>query len=692
MEPVTDRYHGVSVVDPYRWLEASDDARVREWTSEQNRYARSYLDALPGRDAIAKRVREVYSAEYPQYRWLEVAANRWFVSIEKPPAEQPFIAVLDANADPSALRVLLDPNQLDPSGKTAIDWFKPSPDGKLLAVSLSQGGTELGDVNVYLVESGKRLDDSITRVNGGTAGGDLAWAPDGSGFYYTRYPRPGERPPEDLHFYQQVYFHRLGTPEADDRYEIGRDFPRIAECQLDVDAAGRVLLTVQHGDGGEFAHYLRETNGVWRQFSKFGDQVIQAAFIPKSKDLFAISRARAELGELIRIDAKSLDRAHARVVVPATEHPLVTDFWGDRTLLVTGEHVYLTYQLGGPTIVRRFDHAGSEKPLPMPLEVASFDGLTSYGAQGVLLHAESFVAPAAWYRLDEKGARFESTALADRTPFDPSSYRVTREFAVSKDGTKVPVSVLLPPGVELDGTAPAIATGYGGYGVSIEPHFRTSAGLWMERGLVVAVANLRGGGEYGSRWHREGNLTHKQNVFDDFAAVLEHLITRKYANEKRLGIIGGSNGGLLMGATLVQHPSLVRAVVSFVGIYDMLRVELSPNGAFNVTEFGSVRDPAQFEALRAYSPYHNVRDGEAYPPVLLLTGENDPRVDPMQSRKMAARLQAASSSGEPVLLRTSAGTGHGGDSGLNQRIAEQVDVMTFMLDELRVPVVPKNGR
>jgi len=683
---VVEQYHGVSVTDNYRWLEDSSDPAVQRWVAAQNSYTRKRLDALPGRTLIQERVRAVFGAEHPRYQWIETVPGRWFVKVHRPPAQQSVIVVLAPEGDPTSASIVVDPNRIDPSGQTAIDWFVPSPDGALLAVSLSKSGSELGDVSVIRVADGSTLDDRIARVNGGTAGGDLAWAPDTSGFYYTRYPRAGERAAEDLAFYQQVYFHTLGTQESSDRYEIGRDLPRIAENQLDVDTFGRVLLTVQNGDGGDLAHYLKDEKGQWRQLSRFGDGLIQAAFIPGQRDLLAITRERSANGEVVRIDGATLDRAKARSIVPAGEHPLVTDFWGDRTLLVTDRDLYLTYQLGGPTLVRRFDHAGTPQPLELPLSLASFVGLTRDGTGRVLVQAESFLEPPAWYRLDDDGTGFSKTPLADRAAFDPTPYQAIREFAVSKGGTRIPINILAPKDLKLDGVRACVATGYGGYGVSLEPHFRPGSGLWLERGVLYVVANLRGGGEFGEAWHRAGNLTNKQNVFDDFAAVLRHLVERGYTAESRLGIIGGSNGGLLMGATLVQHPELVRAAVSFVGIYDMLRVELSPNGAFNVTEFGTVADPVQFRALRAYSPYHNVKDGVHYPPVLMLTGDNDPRVEPMQSRKMVARLQAATASTAPILLRTDADTGHGGDSKLDARIREQVDVQAFMLNALDVRV------
>ncbi|MEM9697059.1 MAG: prolyl oligopeptidase family serine peptidase, partial [Myxococcota bacterium] len=270
------------------------------------------------------------------------------------------------------------------------------------------------------------------------------------------------------------------------------------------------------------------------------------------------------------------------------------------------------------------------------------------------------------------------------SPADMSKYTVVREMAKSKDGTQVPVNILLPENAKKDGSMPCIVNGYGGYGVSLSPRFRPYYAMLLEQGVCFAVANLRGGGEFGEKWHLEGNLTKKQNVFDDFAAVLQHMVAQKYTSKDKLAIVGGSNGGLLMGATMTQHPALMKAVVSFVGIYDMLRVELSPNGAFNVTEFGTVKDKGQFDALFAYSPYHNVKDGTAYPATLMLTGENDPRVDPMQSRKMIARLQAATASDDPILLRTSASSGHGGNNSLRETVAQITDAYAFLFKQLGV--------
>jgi prolyl oligopeptidase len=288
------------------------------------------------------------------------------------------------------------------------------------------------------------------------------------------------------------------------------------------------------------------------------------------------------------------------------------------------------------------------------------------------------------YRFKAATNETEKLPLTSPATVDFSDIAVVREFAVSKDGTKVPVSILMPKGVKLDATNPCLVTGYGGYGLSIEPSFRPAQRVLFDHGFIVVVANLRGGGEYGEEWHTAGNLTKKQNVFDDFAAVLKHVVDRKFTSPARLAIEGGSNGGLLMGAMLTQHPDLMKCVVSHVGIYDMLRTELSPNGAFNIPEFGTIKDEKQFTALHSYSPYHRVKEGTKYPAVLFLTGANDPRVDPMQSRKMTARLQAAGA--DQVLLRTTGSGGHGLTTPLAEQIDEATDVYAFLLSQLGVKV------
>jgi prolyl oligopeptidase len=691
-QPVSDTYHGVTVTDDYRWLEDWNNKDVKAWSEAQNAYARGVLDKLPGVETLRKQLTKIMTAKTTSHGGFSYRGGQLFAMRRQPPKQQPFLVVLPAVDQPDKARVLVEPGKIDSKGTTAIDWYVPSPDGKLVAVSLSKNGTETGDVHIYDTMTAKEVYEVVPRVNGGTAGGDLAWAPDGKGFYYTRYPREKEKPPDDIDFYQQVYFHVLGTPTEKDRYEMGKDLPRIAEIKLEADdATGRVLATVQNGDGGEFAFFLREPDGRWRQFSTFKDKLVQAA-LGRHDDLFVVSLEDAPRGKLLRMSVKDLDATKAKVIVREGEDTIVTDFPGfssRQTVLPTANRLYVIYQLGGPTEIRCFDFDGKKLDAPRQLGIATVSDLTPVKGDDILFARASYVEPRGVY--DYRAELKDGRKLPLTTPppidlrVDLSDVEVVREFATSKDGTKVPVNIMIPKGAKLDGSNPCLATGYGGYGINLVPGFVPERRILFDHGFVVAVANLRGGGEFGEAWHKAGNLTNKQNVFDDFAAVLKHLIERKYTSPEHLAIEGGSNGGLLMGATLTQHPELMKAVVSHVGIYDMLRVELSPNGAFNVPEFGTVKDEKQFKAMYAYSPYHRVKDGTKYPAVLFLTGANDPRVDPMQSRKMTARLQAA---GARVLLRTSASSGHGLDTSLSERVEEYVDVYAFLFAELGVKVKP----
>jgi prolyl oligopeptidase len=679
--PVTDEYHGAKVVDDYRWLESAHDPAVRRWIAEQNHYTDEYFARLPDVGRIRRRVTGLMSHTSPDYSNLRRVHGVLFAMKMQPPKNQPFLVTLRGPDQPLDEKVVLDPNQINAKGTTTIDFYVPSPDARLVAVSLSEGGSENGTLHVYEVATGKEVGDAIPRIYEGTAGGSAAWDADGTGFWYTRYPRGEERPKQDLDFFQQIHFHKLGTPPEQDAYALGKDFPRIAEIVLERQREGRyVLATVANGDGGEFAHYVRGPSGDWTQVTRFADGITGAAFGPDDT-LFLLARHRAPRGKLLRLSLKEPELAGAKLVVPESDAAV-------ESFLPTASRLYVAELVGGPSRLRVFDLDGKpQPPVPVP-PVASVEQLVHWHGDEILFRSETFTEPPAWYRYDPAAGKAVRTGLYRTSPADFSDVEVVRDFAVSKDGTKVPLNILQPKGKKRDGNTPTLLYGYGGYDISLSPKFRVSLKAWLEQGGVYALANLRGGGEYGEAWHKAGMLTHKQNVFDDFAACAHYLIDEHYTSPKRLGIEGGSNGGLLMGAELMQHPELFRAVVSHVGIYDMLRAELHPNGAFNVTEFGTVKDPEQFRALYAYSPYHHVKDGTAYPAVFLLTGENDARVDPYNSRKMAARLQATTTSGLPVLLRTNAGSGHGVDSSLSERIEEQTLVDAFLFHELGMEYKP----
>jgi prolyl oligopeptidase len=680
-KPVFDVYHGVKVEDDYQWLEDWNNPAVRSWSGAENARARAFLDALPARQAIHNRLKSLYEKTSASYYGLKYVHGVVFAMKSQPPKQQPLLVTLSAEVQPKSEQVVADPNQMDPTGGTAIDFYVPSLDGRYVAVSLSHGGSENGTVHVYDVRTGKPLADMIPRVNGGTAGGSVAWNASGTGFYYTRYPHPGERPAADLDFYQQIYFHKLGTPISSDAYVLGKDFPRIAEIQLQTSPGGHyILATVANGDGGEFAHYLLGPNGNWTQFTHFSDGITNAVF-GKDGALYLLSQNEAPRGKVLRMPLDHPTLADAKTIVPQGEDAI-------QYCVPTDHYLYVVDVWGGPSDVRVFDLDGRERG-NIPLEpVSSVRDLVALNSDDVLFQNESFVSPPAWFLYDPTLRKVSRTDLYVKPAANFDDAEVVRAFATSKDGTTVPMSIIRRKRIKLDGHNPTLLTGYGGFDISISPAYSLNARVWLDQGGVWVVANLRGGGEYGEDWHKAGALTQKQNVFDDFAACAEYLIHAGYTNPSQFAIMGGSNGGLLMGAELTQHPKLFRAGVSFVGIYDMLRHELSPNAVFNVTEYGTVKNLAQFKALYAYSPYHHVVDGTAYPAVLMMTGANDPRVNPMQSRKMTARLQAATSSGLPILLRTSSNAGHGVESSVSQRVEQATDMFAFLFNELGVKVQP----
>lgn len=693
---VSDAYHGVTVTEDYRWLEDAGSDQTRSWTMAQDRRTRSYLANLPFYGAIRRRAAEVLRAESVRYDALARAGSAYFALKQQPPKQQPFLVTLSSLDDLADQRVLVDPNEIDDSGATTIDWFQPSPDGSLVAVSLSSRGTEDGTVHVYEVTSGELSGVTVPRVNGGTAGGSLAWAGDSAGFWYTRYPAPGERPEDDVDFYQEVWYHALGDSLENDRRELSAVFAddRIAENFLNASPDGLwVMDRVQKGDGGQWQVFVRAQKGAdWWLVADVDDKVAYAAFGPGA--LYLLSRLDAPRGKVLRLPLQAgATVAQAVGVVPEAdatiEGPALTSPNAEGGLAVTDTRLWLLDIDGGLSSLRLFDLDGTPAgPVGVPPH-SSVDGLIRLDGLEVAYATESFTEPRSWWRASAQSAH--RTALVTKTPLDFSGFEVRREFATSVDGTQVPVTLIAPQGTPRDGTAPVLLTGYGGYGISLKPRFDPSRLLWLEQGGVLAVAHTRGGGEYGEDWHHAGRLAVKQNVFDDFAACARFLVESRVTTSGRLAIIGGSNGGLLMGAVLTQHPGLSRAVVAMVPVMDVLRVELHPNGAFNVTELGTVQDPELFRAMRAYSPYHNVQDGAAYPAVLLTAGEFDPRVDAYHAKKMAARLQAATSSGQPVLLRVEPG-GHGLGNSLDQRVSELADVYAFLFDRLGFDYRPAPDR
>ena len=674
-KPVSNEYHGMIVEDLYQWLENDDAPQVKAWSDAQNQRTRDYLDKLSDRVAIEKQLKEWYAKTSPNYFSLVSRPGLLFAMKFQPPKQQPLLVTLHSADDLKSEKVVLEPNVLDTKGTTAIDWFVPSLDGERVAVSLSKGGSEDGTLHFYETATGKALPDTIQHVQYPTAGGSAAWNADGTGIYYTRFPRKGERADTDLDFYQQVYFHKLGTGDTEDTYSIGKDFPRIAEIELKASRDGRyILAAVANGDGGDFAHYLLGPGGSWNQVTHFSDQ-IKLARLGRDNTLYLLSRAGAPRGKILRLPLDTPELRKAVEIVPTGE-PVIEQ------IVLTADALYVGDVLGGPSQIRRFGLDGkNETIIPIP-KISAVQEIVALDNNSLLFHNVSYTEPAAWFHWEEGKTEAVKTSLRSTSPVSFSDIEVTREFTTSKDGTKIPLNIIFRKGMKRDGQNPTLLYGYGGYGITMSPNFDFTRRLWFDRAGIYVVANIRGGGEFGEEWHKAGNLIKKQNVFDDFEAAAEYLIKQKYTNPKKLAIQGGSNGGLLMGAMITQHPYLMRAVVSSVGIYDMLRVELAPNGAFNVTEFGTVKNPDQFKALYTYSPYHHVVDGTKYPSILMLTGANDGRVAPYHSRKMIARLDEANKSDNPILLRTSSSAGHGIGTALSERIKQLADIYAFLFAQL----------
>ena len=667
-EDVVDTYFGEEVTDPYRWLEDASSPRVAEWTQAQNARTRAVLDSLPERTSFASRFRDLLSVGLlgtPRY-----VAGRIFHVRRDGAQAQGVLYVREGAAGPD--RALVDPNELDPSGLLTIDWYYPSPNGGLVAVGLSRGGTEMSTLHVRDVASGTDLGIAIPH----TQRSQVAWA--GEGFYYVVHPAPGEVPPGDEHYHRRVKFHELKA--APDR---GQNDPVVfGEGRAREDIVG-----VQSSPDGR-----------WVLFSAYRGWV--------TNDLYLLDREDPErtLAVVVEgqdgISSAQLDRdgiwirtnlgsPNYRIVHAPYARPRE---WRD--VIREGEHAIEEFDLTrGHLLVHRLERATSRLALwtraghhEREVELPGIGALApSIPGSGISADADSdtacftfqsFALSPRAYALDaatgEAHLLVQTAQPVLRAPIvvDQTTYR-------SKDGTEVPLFLVHRSDVVPNGEVPAVVTGYGGFNVARVPTYTASAILWAERGGVFALANLRGGSEFGESWHRAGMLGNKQNVFDDFHAAAEHLVESGWTKPERLGAFGGSNGGLLMGAAITQRPELYGAIVCLVPLLDMLRYQHLLIARFWTAEYGSAEDEPQYRWLRAYSPYHNVRAGQRYPPILLTTAEGDSRVDPMHARKMAALLQEHAGA-ELTLLRIDRDAGHGVGKPLSKQVDDLADQWSFL--------------
>ena len=665
--------HGETIPDPYRWLENGDDPDTREWTERQNALTESYLARVPARARIRRRLDDLLaigaiSVPTP-------AHGRYFYQRRDGRQNQPVLYVRDG-ADGQD-RALVDPNALDPAGTTALDWYFPSDDGRLLAYGLSENGSEQSVLHLLDVERGAVLPDRILR----TRAADLAWLPDASGFYYTRYPASGEVPEGEEHYHRAIYFHALGAdPTADPL--VHRPARKEYWPSVSVSPDGRWLLVGVARTFDQTDLYLGD-----RRAGLAPPLVPVAENLPASFDgevahdrLFLRTNLDAPTYRLYEVSPERPERGHWRELVPPRPDAVLE---GVRVLR---HRLALSYLERASSRLRLTDLDGSLRhEVALPTLGSLFGVSGEWDGEETFFGFSSYTVPPTVYRIDL--ARDEQT-LWRRVEADVDSERFeVRQVQVpSRDGTPVSMFLVHPRGLLRTGEAPVYLTGYGGFNISMTPAFSRSLLLWLEQGGVVAIPNIRGGGEYGEAWHQGGMLGRKQNSFDDFVAAAEWLVREGYTRPSRLAAAGGSNGGLLMGAVLTQRPDLFGAVVVQVPLLDMLRYHRFLIARLWIPEYGSPDEPAEFAWLRAYSPYHHVRPGTAYPAVLLATAESDTRVDPMHARKMAARLQAATSSGRPVLLRLEARAGHGAGKPLSKVLDELTDTWTFVFSELGVEV------
>lgn len=675
--PVVNEYWGTEITDDYRWLETLDDPEVVAWAKEQHEHTRAILDAWPQREALGERVQELVRHETSWYSSLKERGDRLFAMKKQPPKQQSFLVLVSSFRGEVEERVLVDPNVIDPDGGISIDFYVPSPDGRYVAVSLSEDGTEDGTVFIWDVATGEQLDDVIPRVNGGTAGGSVAWTAASDGFHYSRYPHVGERPAEDLAFYQQIWFHVLGDPLSADHYVLGETFPRIAEIDLETSDDGRwIVAEISNGDGGEYEFWLHGPEGEWAKFAAFDDWV-QAAHFGADGELYLLSRKDAPMKKILRISPEDPDLAGADVVVPESDGVI-------QSFAAGMSRIWVQELMGGPSRLRIVPYGDAPRRFVNIGEVSHVGGLTRLDGDHLLYRRETFTTPPAWFELGPEDDTPWRTALVTTSAADYAGCVTERIHATADDGTQIPINLIMQENTPRDGTAPCLLYAYGSYGSSQTPRFRAHRLTWIEQGGIFAVANIRGGGEYGDNWHRAANLERKKTSMDDLGACARHLAESGWTSVERLAIQGGSAGGLLVYGTAAHYPDRMAAVISNVGISDALRSETAANGEFNITEFGSVHNEHQFPGMLAASPYHQIRDGVTYPAVLSTTGMNDPRVPAWHPFKMTARLQATGSP-NPIILRVSLDEGHGGSTTLSAWEARLVDEYSFLFDRLKVP-------
>nr|WP_206108258.1 prolyl oligopeptidase family serine peptidase [Paludisphaera soli] len=672
-----DVYHGTKVADPYRPLEDPDSDVTRAWVEAENKITNGFLGSVPQREAIRARVTELW--DYEKFSAPGKKGGKYFYTHNTGLQNQGVLFVLDALDGQG--RTLLDPNTLSADGTVALSGTVASDGGGLLAYGIAEAGSDWNTWKVRDVATGKDLDDRLEWIKFSSA----VWTPDDKAFFYGRFPAP--EPGQDLkgaNYYQKVYLHKVGTPQDQDALIWEDPEHKEWEASPTVSDDGQYLiLTLHKGTDAKYRVLYRPLDASEAKPTHLvGEFDAEYDFLDNDGPVFWFKTNKdAERGRVVAIDVRDPDPAKWVELIPEAEETLEgVDVVGDRFLA--------TYLKDAHTVVRVFDLSGKHvRDVDLP-------GLgTASGFGGKRKDKETFYAftsyttPATIYRYDvETGA---STVWRKPTlKFDPSAYETVQVFYTSKDGTKIPMFLTGKKGIQKDGSNPTLLYGYGGFNIPLTPGFSPSALTWMEMGGLYAVANLRGGGEYGESWHQGGTKLDKQNVFDDFIAAAEWLIAEKYTNKFKLAISGRSNGGLLVGACMTQRPDLYGACLPGVGVLDMLRFHKFTIGWAWIDDYGSSDDAEQFKALYAYSPLHNVKPGTCYPPTMVTTADHDDRVVPAHSFKFAAALQAAQACDNPVLIRIETKAGHGAGKPTAKVIEEAADQWAFLVKVLNVGAKP----
>ena len=637
-------------------------------------YTRSLLDPLPGRARINKRLTELLSigsVTPPQ-----PAGRYYFYTRREGAQNQPILYVREGLNGSD--RVLVDPNELSADGTVALDWYQPSDNGKYLAYGTSSGGSEMSTLHVIEIKTNTVLPDTIER----TRAASIAWLPDNSGFYYTRYPNKGDVPDGQEMYNRHVFFHLLGDDvDHDDKiFGEGRDPEDWPNVHLSND--GRwLLITVEQGwtKSELFLKDLQKGTPPTRVTT--GKEFLYAGEVYDGK-LYITTNEDAPRYRVFVTDAGDYERDDWKELIPQSDAVL-------QGTAVFGRKLFAQYEQNASSQLKIFDLDGKKlTDLALPAIGTVFGSGGRWNRDEVFYGFQSFTFAPSIYRYDLKDNSTTLWTKVEAPSIDPSAYDVAQEWFKSKDGTRVPMFIVHKKGLTKNGKNPTLLTGYGGFNVSLTPAFSRTAYLWMEHGGIYAVANLRGGAEFGEDWHRAGMLDKKQNVFDDMIAAAEHLISEKYTDAKHLAIQGGSNGGLLMGAMITQRPDLFRAVVCQVPLLDMLHYQDFQIAKLWIPEYGSAENPEQFKWLYAYSPYHHVKSGAEYPAVLFMTADTDTRVDPMHAKKMTAEMQAEARNGSsrtrPILLRIESKAGHGAGKPVTKQIEEFTDVYSFLFWQLGV--------